>query len=77
MYDLVVIDTSPMLSIADPLELMPHVDGVLICVRLAASTHDEVRAVASAVELLPERPTGLVVTAVGGEGDYGYYGYYG
>ena len=78
VYDLVVLDTSPMLSTADPLELIPHVDGVLICVRIASSTHDEARAVASAVELLPERPTGLVVTAVGpGEGGYGYYGYYG
>lgn len=75
-YDLVVIDSSPMLSTADPLELMPYVDGVLICVRLASSTTDEAKAVTGTVALLPARPTGLVVTGVGA-GDYTYYGYYG
>lgn len=75
-YDLVVIDSSPLLATADPLELMPHVDGVLICVRLPSSTSEEARAVQEAVRLLPERPTGLVVTGAGAtDGYYGYYGY--
>ncbi len=75
-YDLVVIDSSPLLATADPLELMPHVESVLICVRLPNSTGHEARAVQEAVRLLPERPTGLVVTGAGvSDGYYGYYGY--
>ncbi len=76
VYDLVVIDSSPLLAAADPLELAPHVDSLLICVRLSASTRDEANAIKEAVKLLPERPTGLVVTAAGeSDSDYGYYGY--
>jgi capsular exopolysaccharide synthesis family protein len=75
-YDLVVIDSSPLLATADPHELMAHVDAVLLCVRLTSSTTDEARAVREAVALLPERPSGLVVTGVGSSvADYGYYGY--
>jgi len=75
-YDLVIIDSSPLLSTADPLELMRHVDAVLICVRLTSSTSEEARAVKEAISLLPDRPIGLVVTSAGqNDGYYGYYGY--
>lgn len=75
-YDLVVIDTSPLLAAADPLELAPRVESLLICVRLTTSTRDEAAAVKQAVRLLPERPTGLVVTGAGASDEYsGYYGY--
>lgn len=76
VYDLVVIDSSPLLSTAAPLELMPHVASVLICVRLDVSTRETARAVTEAVQLMPDRPTGLVVTgAKASDGYYGYYGY--
>jgi Mrp family chromosome partitioning ATPase len=75
-YDLVILDSSPMLSSVDPLELVPNVDGVVLCVRLGLSTREEVRAVKAAFRRLPERPTGLVVTGfAGGEEEYAYYGY--
>ena len=75
-YDLVVIDSSPLLATADPLEILPHVDSVLICVRLTNSTADEAKAVQQATALLPKRPTGLVVTGAGSsDAYYGYYGY--
>jgi succinoglycan biosynthesis transport protein ExoP len=75
-YDLVVFDSSPMLSTADPLQLMPQMASVLLCVRLSRSTHDEVRAVGSAMDLLPERPVGIVITGIGAsDGYYGDYNY--
>ena len=76
VYDMVVIDTSPILASADPLELIPYVDVVLICVRASWATRDEARAVRGALARLPQRPTGLVVTGLKGEGsEYGYYSY--
>lgn len=75
-YDLVVIDSSPLLSSVDPLELIPYVDAVVVCVRLSRSTRDEARAVKGTLDLLPKRPTGLVITGLGEhEEEYGYHGY--
>ncbi len=75
-YDLVVIDSPPLLATADPLELMPYVDVTLLCVRLGASTADEAEAVQDAIALLPDNKVGLVATGAGdSDGYYGYYGY--
>jgi capsular exopolysaccharide synthesis family protein len=75
-YDLVVIDTSPLLATVDPLELVPFVDAVLVCVRLGKSNREELRAVHDALSRMPEKPLGLVLTgSIGAGDDYGYYGY--
>jgi len=76
-YDTVVIDTPPLLSVADTLEMVPLVDGVLICIRADQTTRDQARAVKTALERLPSRTTALVVTGLkpGRESDYGYYSY--
>jgi capsular exopolysaccharide synthesis family protein len=75
-YDLVVVDSSPLLSSVDPQELVAHVDGVIVCVRVSRSTKDEVRSIRGVLGRLPDRPLGLVVTGLAaGEEEYGYYGY--
>jgi Mrp family chromosome partitioning ATPase len=76
-YDLVVIDAGPVLSVADTLELLPEMDGALVCVRASKTTREQVRAVKETIERLPRRPTGIVVTGVrsGHESDFGYYSY--
>ena len=73
-YDTIVIDTSPMLSVVDPLELVPYVDAVVLCVRARKTTRDQATAARAALERLPEKPTALVVTGVDiKEEGYGYY----
>jgi Mrp family chromosome partitioning ATPase/capsular polysaccharide biosynthesis protein len=73
-YDIVVLDTSPILSVVDALELAPQVDGLLFCVRLSKTTRDEAKAAREALGHLPGRPTGVVVTGYR-PGDDSYYGY--
>jgi capsular exopolysaccharide synthesis family protein len=74
-YDIVVFDSAPLLAVGDTLELVPQVDGVLFCVRLGHTTREHAQAAKQAMGLLPEKPTGLVITGVRrGSGD-DYYGY--
>jgi capsular polysaccharide biosynthesis protein/Mrp family chromosome partitioning ATPase len=77
-YEIVVIDSSPLLSVVDALQIAPEVDGVIVCARVSQTTRDEARAVRAALDRLPERPMGAVMTGLkrGDEEQYGYYGSY-
>jgi Mrp family chromosome partitioning ATPase len=77
VYDLIVFDSAPLLSVVDTLELAKHVDGIAMCVRSDQTTRDQLRSASEALSRLPSRPTGLVATGVSRatEGEYGYYNY--
>src|SRR5207248_4293629 len=76
-YEVVVLDSSPLLPVSDTLEMLPHVDSVILCARAAKTTREEASAVRAVLAHLPDRPTGLVVTGIKpGDHDYSYaYGY--
>ena len=73
-YDLVVIDSSPMLAVVDPLEIAPRVDAILVCVRLGSTTRDQARAARSVLASV-DRPIGAVATGLR-RGDPDSYDYY-
>ena len=75
-YEVVVLDCAPILPVGDALELLPRVDGVLVCVRLGQTTFEQARAARDALGHLPARPTGLVITGLGRGSDHDYQGYY-
>ncbi len=77
VYDVVILDSSPLLPVADALEMLPHADGVILCARESQTTRAEARATVTALAHLGDRPVGLVVTGVRPRrNDYASYAYY-
>jgi tyrosine-protein kinase len=76
VYDLVILDCAPLLPVGDTLEVLPQADAGLLCIRLDQTTRDQALAAKAAIEHLPERPIGLVLTGVRAGRDGYYYGYY-
>jgi capsular exopolysaccharide synthesis family protein len=74
-YDSIVIDSSPVLPVADTLELVEHMDRVVICARSRRTTRDQLKAAVDVLGRVPGPVGGIVVTGVrkGDELDYGYY----
>ena len=79
-YDLVLIDSAPLLTVSDAIPLMSEVDGVLIVTRLGLTTRDAARRVVELLDRVPgARVVGIVANdlrrGIGGP-DYAYYGYH-
>lgn len=74
-YDTVILDSGPVLPVADVLELVPHADRVVLCARSRQTTRDQLTAASEAISRVGDVAVGIVVTGVrrGDEEDYGYY----
>jgi succinoglycan biosynthesis transport protein ExoP len=75
VYDAVVLDSSPLLPVSDTLEILPHVDAIVLCARDLRTTRDQAAAVKSVLGRFPERPTGLVVTGIKRRDEVDFYAY--
>jgi polysaccharide biosynthesis transport protein len=76
VYDLVVFDCAPLLPVGDALEVLPLADAALLCIRIDQTTREQALAAKGAIEHLPDRPIGLVLTGVRSGREGYYYGYY-
>ena len=73
-YDLVVIDTSPAMVVADSIPLLTRASGVIVAVRLDKTTRDECESLRARLRDLGVDPLGIVVNDVKpGGGQYDYY----
>jgi Mrp family chromosome partitioning ATPase len=80
VYDLVLIDTAPLLAVADTVPLLEEVDGVLLVARLGRTTRSAARRFMELIDRLGSvNLYGIVANDVRSEGSdgYGSYGYYG
>jgi Mrp family chromosome partitioning ATPase len=59
-----VVDTPPLLPVADTLEILPLVDGLILCVRSGHTTRQQARAVKEALAQFPDEATGIVITGL-------------
>jgi capsular exopolysaccharide synthesis family protein len=75
LYDHVLIDSPPILLVADALELARVVDGVVLAVRRDETTTDEAREVRALVDRLGINLVGTVFTDVKISGGYDYAPY--
>lgn len=75
-YELVIVDAAPLLAVADPLRIAPHLDATLVCIHARESSREQIRALASALEGPGTRPLGTVLTGLR-PGDAGYDHYRG
>jgi len=76
-YEVVVVDSPPILPVSDPMLLAPKMDGILLVIK-AGATQREV--VARALNIIgTDRIIGVVLNNVDGKlpyyNNYGYYGY--
>lgn len=75
-YDIVIMDSSPLLPVADTLEMLSSVQAVVLCARESKAKREEAAASKRALEAFPDLPVGVVITGIKpGRGDYDLYAY--
>ena len=74
-YDLVIIDTPPLLAVSDAIPLIRRVDGVIIVSRLGSTTRDAARRLAAELDGLAAPVLGVVANGLRGRAQTYYYGY--
>jgi tyrosine-protein kinase len=73
-FDLVVLDTPPVLQVSDAIPLISMVDGVLVVVQLGAATRDEARSLSKELASAKAPVIGVVANRVKGRRPRSPYG---
>ncbi len=89
VFDLILIDAPPLLAVADPAIIAPHVDSVLLTVRVRKNGRRSVERASQILREMSITPVGLIVNSSDERGgksygyssgykndEYGYVGYY-
>jgi Mrp family chromosome partitioning ATPase len=77
LVDYVLIDSAPILLVADAVGLASRVDGVIIVSRAGSATVDQAHEIRTTLERVGARLVGLVITGVKVKSRHGYRsGYY-
>jgi len=75
-YDYILLDTPPILSVADAAALSRHVDGVIIVSALDKTTHDEIRVSKRSLDKVDAKILGVILTFAENNKRGYYYNYY-
>ena len=78
-YDLIIIDSPPMLGFPEPLQMAAAVDGVVVVARAGQTNRNAVGSALSTLQRVRANVIGLVLNEVTSDmsDGYHYYGYYG
>jgi capsular exopolysaccharide synthesis family protein len=79
-YDIVLIDTPPVLAVTDPCVVAPRVDGVVMLIRITKHVRPHAKRALESLESLGANLIGIVVNGVGGNRPgmgYGFGSQYG
>jgi receptor protein-tyrosine kinase len=63
-FDVTILDSSPLLSAVDTVELLPLAESVVVCIRSGSTTWEEALAAKSALTRFATAPAGIVVTGL-------------
>jgi tyrosine-protein kinase Etk/Wzc len=72
-FDIVLIDTPPMMAVTDPSILAPMTDGVLLVVELGHVSRSAVQKVKEQLELAQAKLLGVVINKASRKRGYDYY----
>lgn len=76
MYDMIIVDTPPLLAVSDPTAVAAVVDGVILTMRLRRNVKPLAIRATKILESVDSRLLGVVVNGVSSDAGYGYsYGY--
>src|SRR5690606_6617210 len=72
MYDVIIVDSPPMLAVTDPSTIAPRVDAVMLVVRVRKNVKPLAARAARMLETLEANVIGVVVNGVGSRAARGY-----
>lgn len=74
-FDMLLIDSPPVLAVTDPAVMAPKVGGALLVVRSGVSSRAQIQRAKESLEAVHARILGVVLSAVSARGGEGYYYY--